>query len=48
VSRKRDEKDLEQLRALVVDLAKDGHTEQAEKAVRLHDALKAEQEKDTK
>ena len=48
MSRKKDEKDLETLRALVVDLAKDGHVEQAEKAARLHDALKAEQERDSK
>lgn len=42
---KKDEKDLERLRALVVDLAKDGAHEQAAHAARMHDVLKDEMQK---
>lgn len=34
------EKDLETLRKLAVDLAKDGHTDQAQAAVNVHDLIK--------
>lgn len=43
-----DDKDLEQLRALVVDLAKDGHTKQAEAAANLHDAIKRDRDRGAK
>jgi hypothetical protein len=40
VDKKKTEKDLETLRKLTVDLAKDGHTEQAQAAVNVHDLVK--------
>lgn len=42
------DKDLEELRRLAVDLAKDGHDKQAADAARLHDAMKADREKNGK